>query len=190
MKIARQNEEQLVDRLLRGQLTGRDPQRKDVCSGLDLDLATAYLEKSLTTRERDRYEHHLAECAGCRTYVSGLLLMTTADADQPAIEKSRPERISNQPSWIGRWIRQLVSGLAQPQWALAATAVLIAAVAIPVIMMQAAKRENASVATSQPSSDEKAAAPPAAMIARERQETELNRAQRIEPGQAESFRAS
>ena len=34
-----------------------------------VELVTDYLEDALPAEERERFEHHLASCAGCRAYI-------------------------------------------------------------------------------------------------------------------------
>jgi len=34
-----------------------------------VELMTEYLEGAMTAPERDRFEHHLSDCPGCRRYL-------------------------------------------------------------------------------------------------------------------------
>jgi len=45
----------------------RPPPRRLTCRQI-VELVTDYLEHALPDRERARFKHHLAQCAGCQTY--------------------------------------------------------------------------------------------------------------------------
>jgi len=56
-----------------------------------VELATDYLEDALTPSERDRFEAHLAGCAGCQTYLEQMRLTidvlghVTEESLEPAV---------------------------------------------------------------------------------------------------------
>ncbi|HEU4391890.1 MAG TPA: hypothetical protein VFV34_29155 [Blastocatellia bacterium] len=128
MGITRENEERVVDRLLRAEFSR--PAAPAECSGLDPDLATAYIERSLPAVEVGRYEGHLAQCTPCRTGVARLVLLAAAEQSP----KTASNNVVATASPTDTWLQRLLAGLAQPKWALAATAVVALAVAIPVLM--------------------------------------------------------
>lgn len=144
MGILRENEERVVDRLLRAEF--RRPGAEPACTGFDPDLAAAYVEKSIPAFEAGRFEEHLAQCTPCRTGVARLVLLESVEASAEVAFNGRVAAAAT-PSLLQR----LFAGLAQPKWALAATAVVALAVAIPVLMRTArqstpAIRERGTVA--------------------------------------------
>ena len=54
-----------------------DPKDEIVCREL-VELVTPYLEDVLPAAERAALERHLAECAGCRTYLEQMRLTIQA----------------------------------------------------------------------------------------------------------------
>src|SRR5713226_4890537 len=70
--------------------------------GCDAELAVAYLERRLDRQERQRFETHMAECAGCRALAAALApeLMPETAAPVPAGHV-----------WGWRWAVPAVAGL-------------------------------------------------------------------------------
>ncbi len=70
--------------------------------GCDAELAAAYLERRLGPQERQRFETHMAECAGCRA-------LTAALAPELMPETAEPAPASHVWGW--RWAVPAVAGL-------------------------------------------------------------------------------
>ncbi len=105
------------------------------CSGFDADLATAYIERKIPAATIQRYESHLAECSSCRITVANLARFDQADMAATATDKEPVRR----PGWILGFL----SGLATPRWALAALALLVAVISVPVIVNNMNARNHA-----------------------------------------------
>lgn len=50
-----------------------------------VELVTAYLDDALTPGERERFEQHLASCAGCRTYLEQMQQSIAATGRIPLV---------------------------------------------------------------------------------------------------------
>jgi len=68
--------------------------------GLDcnelVELVTDYLDGALPSEEQARFEHHLAECPGCVTYVERIkkvIALSGQHAEMPPVEPSVRERL-------------------------------------------------------------------------------------------------
>ena len=96
------------------------------CSGFDADFAAAYLERTIPNATIQRYENHLAECTSCRITVAQLARSDETNVAPPATDKEPARRLG--------WIFGLLYGLATPRWALAALALLVAVISVPVII--------------------------------------------------------
>ena len=95
-----------------------------VCSEFDADLANAYIERNLTTASRSHYEQHLSECAPCRKNVIALSRLAESEL-QPSISARAsaavgPRRFFGVTSW--------------PRWAMAAAAVIVIAISLPLLL--------------------------------------------------------
>jgi anti-sigma factor RsiW len=55
-----------------------------------VELVTDYLEGRLPAGERDRFEEHLAECAGCEAYVAQMRVLVDDLGALPAVELPPP----------------------------------------------------------------------------------------------------
>jgi anti-sigma factor RsiW len=51
---------------------------RDVSCREAVELVTDYLEDALSTRERRRFEHHLARCDGCEGYLAQVRAVVVA----------------------------------------------------------------------------------------------------------------
>ncbi|PYP87804.1 MAG: hypothetical protein DMF61_09170 [Blastocatellia bacterium AA13] len=111
------------ERLLRSHLKAASTSSD--CSGFDADLATSYLEHALPAATRQWYENHLLECYDCRKTVASLSLAY----EEEALTGADQRRIVEAPAGLG-----FLSLFATPKWALAAAALLIALISIPVIL--------------------------------------------------------
>jgi hypothetical protein len=110
-----------LDRLLRANVSR--PSNRG-CSEFDADLATSYIERSLTADSRSHYEQHLFECTPCRKNVIALSRLTEAEL-RPAASlhaDSRPQS-------------RTIFGLASlPRWTMAAAAVIVLAISLPLLL--------------------------------------------------------
>lgn len=120
--------DQTVDALLRAHAKNRPAQDAD-CPGFDPDLANAFIEGALNENERARYQVHISECSPCRSATAALVRL--AAADMPA---ARAAVVSEgRPSVLAR-LRRSFGALSAPQWALAATALIAIAIALPLLL--------------------------------------------------------
>lgn len=123
------NEDRVIDNLLRANTRGRSGPDLS-CRKFDPDLANAYIERSLTAKERAGYEGHLSECHGCRSSIVALARMVEVEAApfiqaQPAREASRFATLKG-----------LFTTSAMPRLAAAALAIVVLAVGIPLLLSQ------------------------------------------------------
>jgi hypothetical protein len=129
MKMFWKTEDRAFDKLLSaGRAQQSDPLQ--LCREFDPDLANAYIEHSLTTTEIGRYEQHLSACAHCRRSVVALSRMAAADtifsgAEVKSLALAGESRTSVK-GWFGT--------LSTPQWAMAAAAVLLIAISLPMLL--------------------------------------------------------
>jgi hypothetical protein len=145
MKQLWKTEDGVMERLLRGHLS-RQSGPKQVCNQFDPDLANAYIEHSLTRVEREQFEQHMSGCATCRTATVALTRLAEAEAPASVIRPGQQALAG----WRER-LGALAAAMATPRWAIAATAVLVAAVSIPVFMSRSTTRsERASAPLQQP----------------------------------------
>ena len=107
------------------------------CPGFDADLAAAYLERTVPAATLQRYERHLAECTSCRITVAHLARLDETDLAACKVD------IAPVKSAGTDWILGLLSALATPKWALAALAVLVAAISVPVMINLNAHKDRA-----------------------------------------------
>jgi len=89
-----------MDKLVEGKLRSSLNPRSPNC--LDAEILAAYVERTLTSRERANCESHLASCTHCQEQVA--VLVRLAEADEPAPVRSKvaaPARATGF-SWF-RW---------------------------------------------------------------------------------------
>ena len=134
-----------MDNLLRAYHVQQGGPRQ-VCEEFDPDLANAYIERRLAEAERSGYEIHLSGCAPCRKSVTALARMAEAETVQAFEQKPVAARPSQ--NWIAA-IRRALTGMTAPQWAIAAAAVLILAVSVPLFL----SRKGAQTAQSASSTE-------------------------------------
>lgn len=145
MKILGKTEEPVIDTLLRAQaarlnFTGAS------CEGFDADLANAYVERTLDQTQQQRYESHIAACADCRRLT--VSIMRAAQADLSATHNGRVTQAEKtSPGWITA-LRGFALTLATPRMALAATAVIALAVAVPLFLSSQNQRQDIAVQSS------------------------------------------
>jgi hypothetical protein len=129
MKQFWKSEDRAMDRLLRRQVSQQsDPNQ--TCKQFDPDLANAYIEQNLTTTEREGFQQHLSLCAHCRTATVSLGRLASAEAQSLL---SRPGRQIAAEGWRER-IGSLAGAMTTPRWAMAAAAVIVLAVSMPVLL--------------------------------------------------------
>lgn len=147
MRMFWQTEDKAIEKLLRARRI-----TDAACRGFDPDLASAYVERSLTSTEQARYEIHLSECAGCRK--TTVALMRSVEADKPDAVR-RVEK----PGW-GDALKGLAVALATPRSAIAATAVIVIAASFAfVVLRQPQTADTEQARANQP--EQKAEAQPA-----------------------------
>src|SRR5690348_3615486 len=78
MKMFPKTQDNTIDRLLRAQGGGAGKE-SPLCREFDVDLANAYVERSLPASERAGYENHLAACSPCRKAIVALTRMAQAE---------------------------------------------------------------------------------------------------------------
>jgi hypothetical protein len=127
MKFTGQSKDGVLDNLLRAYVSRPSNPHKS-CTEFDTDQANAYIERRLIGSVRSQYEQHLSECTGCRKNVVGLMRMAEADALTAV-----PARKVSKSTWFGN-IQQAFGVLARPQWALAAAAIVVLGISIPLIV--------------------------------------------------------
>jgi hypothetical protein len=140
MKMFPKTQDHTIDRLLRTQ-GSRSGKESPLCREFDADLASAYVERSLTASETARYEQHLAACSPCRKSIVALTCM--AQADQVAARTETAVGRTQGESWGKRWLGALTA----PQWAMAATAALVLAITLPLVLSRLSPQKNSPLAT-------------------------------------------
>lgn len=85
------------------------------CGGFDPDLATAYLEKKLSAKERASYQNHLSACAPCRRMITQLA------------ELFQPEPLLPKTSLLLRLQQSLTASFVHLRYALPVIALTLAA---------------------------------------------------------------
>jgi hypothetical protein len=127
MKMFPKMQDDTIDRLLRAQ-GGAAAKGLPPCREFDADLASAYVERSLKESERASYESHLAACSPCRKTIIALTRMAASDpVAAPAIAAAVQARGAS-------GIRQWLGALTVPQWAMAAAAVMVLAITLPLAL--------------------------------------------------------
>jgi hypothetical protein len=149
MKFFGQAKDGVIDNLLRAYVSRpSNPHQK--CTDFDPDRANAYIERSLTGASRLHYEEHLSECAACRKKVVALVRLAeaeTAGSGVPAREMPRFTLLSG--------AKQMFGALSQPQWAMVAAAVIVAAISVPLLLTRSENRQVSRAVTA-PSANEQA----------------------------------
>jgi hypothetical protein len=139
MKQLRKTEDRAMGRLVRGHLLQQSGP-KQVCKQFDPDLANAYIEHSLTATERARIEQHMSLCAPCRTAIVALARL--AEAEAPA-SLARPRQQAAE-GWREK-LGALAGAMTTPRWAMAAAAVVVLAVSVPVLLSRINTQNNAGL---------------------------------------------
>src|SRR5215813_5196894 len=125
----------VVDRLLRANAR-KQTRTTGICPVFDPDRVNAYVERVLTEQERARFEAHLGSCAPCRSVVVTLARLAREEAAPalalPAVEPRR--------AGFADALRSFGKILMRPQWALAATAVVMLAIGLPIYFSRTSER--------------------------------------------------
>lgn len=159
MKPFGKTEDGVMDSLLRAYVS-RPTNPRQVCPDFDPDLANAYLERGLTTASRSRFEEHLSECATCRKNVVALMRFAEADRQVSVSAASGEARAP----WFSGAAR-VFGALTRPQWAMAAVAVLVLAVSLPVFF-SSKQKSGLNQGLSQPASAERQSSEQAESVGR------------------------
>lgn len=135
-----------MDSLLR-RCVKRQEQSAASCGEFDPEIASLYVERVLTEREVARFENHLSACSPCRQGV--VLLTRLAQADVAVIDTTKVEEaaaatvvaaakvedrvVETQPGLFDR-LKALLLPLGTPRFALAAVALMVLAVSVPLFL--------------------------------------------------------
>src|SRR5215475_6812978 len=131
MKTAGETRQVAFDKLLRSDIR-RQNAPNTICAEFDADLANAYIERSLTKTEQSRYEGHLFACASCRKNVVALTRM----AEVAPVTATQPiSAIPVREPFLRRLSGRLLGIMSTPQWAIAATAIIVLTISVPLIVM-------------------------------------------------------
>jgi hypothetical protein len=128
MKSFGQTNDGAVEKLIRAYVS-RPGNPHQACPEFDPDRANAYIERSLTGSSRAQYEAHLYECGACRKGVVALVRMAEADAVISVV----PGREAARSTWFSG-VSRMFGALSQPQWAMAAAAVIVLAISLPLFL--------------------------------------------------------
>ncbi|HTF37620.1 MAG TPA: zf-HC2 domain-containing protein [Blastocatellia bacterium] len=144
MKFFGQAKDGVIDNLLRAYVSRpSNPHQK--CTDFDPDQANAYIERSLTGASRFHYEEHLSECAACRKNVVALVRLAEAETPTSVAPARGVPRFT-----LLSGAKQMFGALSQPQWAMVAAAVIVAAISVPLLLTRN-ESQKASVAVAEPS---------------------------------------
>jgi len=127
MKPSGKIKDRAIGNLLRARIS-KPSNPHQACTQFDPDLANAYVERKMTGQSRAGYETHLSECAPCRQTVVALARL--AAAERAPISASAA---SSPMSWLSS-LEAMVRGLSAPRWAMAAAAVVVFAISLPLII--------------------------------------------------------
>jgi len=127
MKQSGKIKDRAIGNLLRAQIS-KPSNPHQACKEFDPDLANAYVERKMTGPSRAGYETHLSECTPCRQTVVALARFAAAESAPISAQV-----VSGRASWLAS-LEGLVRGLSAPQWAIAAVAVIVFAISLPVLL--------------------------------------------------------
>lgn len=152
MKFSGQTKDGAIDNLLRAYVS-RPSNPQTICPDFDPDQANAYVERSLPGAVRLRYEAHLSGCAGCRKSVVALARMADADS-LPVVTLAREVP---QSTWLAG-LRRMFGAVSQPQWAMAAVAVIVLGVSVPLFLSRSQTPEASQTVANQAAAEQPAGA--------------------------------
>lgn len=127
MKQSGKIKDRAIGNLLRTQIS-KPSNPHQACKEFDPDLANAYVERKMTGPSRAGYETHLSECTPCRQSVVALARLAAAERAPISAQV-----VSGHLSWLAP-LKALVRGLSAPQWAMAAVAVVVFAISLPLFL--------------------------------------------------------
>jgi predicted anti-sigma-YlaC factor YlaD len=153
MKMFTKTQDKTIDRLL-GAQGGRPGNAASLCAEFDADLASAYVERRLSASAVAGYESHLAACSPCRKSIIALTRLAQAEAAPAVATVERTPAISPVRRWLG--------ALTAPQWAMAAAAMIVLAIALPLVLSNRATPTGQSRSTAEPANAQATAKAPAA----------------------------
>ena len=159
MKFTGQTKDGVMDNLLRAYVS-RPSNPRQACPEFDPDRTNAYIERSLTGASRSQYEQHLSICAACRKYVVALVRLAEADTFAAA----SPAREIARSTWFSR-TRQVFGAMSQPQWAIAAAAVIVLAISLPLVLSRSWNRQSTPAFADQAANAPQTAVAPASSVA-------------------------
>jgi Putative zinc-finger len=174
MKFSGQTRDGVIDNLLRAYVS-RPSNPHQGCPDFDPDRASAYIERALTGAARLQYEKHLSDCPACRKNVVALVRL--AQADDVAIQYPAPETARS--TWLSR-VKRAFGVMSQPKWAMAAAAVIVLAISLPLLLSpsqspgtlpettESARRQSAPAAAA-PAADGKAEEAAPSLVATNKQ---------------------
>jgi hypothetical protein len=136
MKFLGQTKDGVIHNLLRAYVS-RPTNPQQACPDFDPDQANAYIERSLPGASRLQYEGHLSECAACRKNVVALVRLAEADS----VAALSPAREVARSTWFSE-VKQAFRAMSQPQWAMAAAAVIVLAISLPLLLSRNQGREG------------------------------------------------
>lgn len=139
MKFTGQSKDGVFENLLRAYVSRPSNPHKS-CTEFDPDQANAYIERRLPGLVSSQYEKHLSECTGCRKNVVALMRLTQSD-----VISTIPAREVPQSTWFAN-IRQSFGALTRPQWALAAVALLVLGISLPLVLTLTRKQDSPAAA--------------------------------------------
>ena len=136
MEKLNQFEDEAMENLLQRYIK-RQENAETICKEFDPDIASLYIERVLTANETTRFETHLASCRPCRLEIVALTrlaqseLVPAAATDRVAENEVVTLMPGRQPRWLDT-MKALLLPLLSPKVALAAVAVLVLAVSVPI----------------------------------------------------------
>jgi len=147
MKFFGQTKDGVIDNLLRAYVS-RPSNPHQACPDFDPDRASAYIERAFTGASRLHYEEHLSECAACRKNVVALVRLADAGIAAPR----SPAREVGRSTWLSG-AKKMLGAMSQPQWAMAATAVTVLAISLPLYLSRNEGRETSKAVAESSASD-------------------------------------
>jgi hypothetical protein len=133
MKILQKTEEKAIDKLLRAQAVQLNATGA-ACEGFDADFANAYVERLLSPAQEKLYESHMAACTSCRKLTVSMMRAYQADLSPAQLVKAASVEKSSS-GWITS-LRSLIPAFVTPRFALAATAIIAVAIALPLFFLK------------------------------------------------------
>ncbi len=135
------------------------PATGETCPGFEPEPAHAYIENALGAKARARYESHLSGCASCRLHVVELFrLLPPEERAVPVMVETAKIAAEQKTSWFAGWLAGVSRWFDFSAWkwntaALAgAGAVVLLALAVPLVWRQAFRTAPQETASAKPPS--------------------------------------